>query len=135
MTVKAHPDGPVGGAYLSFNSSSVGPDKFWEAVDLWHSIIPEIVDAGATALYQIMDGMFVLLSITAPNLAQDEVTKLLSPLVDDLNQRQVQYVLLPSLSNSFYNHFAASFGPLPYGPIPVSDVISSRLIPRSVMVE
>ncbi|KAH8896878.1 FAD-binding domain-containing protein [Thozetella sp. PMI_491] len=135
MTVKAHQDGPVSGAYMSFNASSVGFDKFWEGVDAFHALLPSVVDAGATALYQIMDGSFVLLTMTAPNLSQGEVLEFLAPLVSKLDNNGVPYVLVPNSFDHFYDQFSAMFAPLPFGPIPVSDIISSRLIPRSTITE
>lgn len=135
MTVRAHTDGPVGGAYLTFDASVMGADKFWACVEIFHALLPSATDAGATALYQIMNGTFVLLTMTAPGLAQTDIVHLLSPLTTALDASKAPYTFVPTVAASFYDHFAPTFGPLPFGPIPVSDVISSRLIPRSVVTE
>ena len=77
VTLKAHADGQVGGTYLTFNSSGIGLDLFWEAVETFHALLPSVVDAGAAALYQIADRRFLLLSLTAPGLSRAEVIQLL----------------------------------------------------------
>lgn len=133
MTVKAHPDGSVTGAYLSFNSSSVGSDVFWEAVDLFHASLPTIVDAGATAVYQITDGMFVLQALTAPDLTKTKAVELLSPLLAGLNKRQIPFEFVPTVFDNFYDHFDKWWGPLPYGPYvssPGSNVGNILLAPN-----
>ncbi|KAB5525547.1 hypothetical protein GE09DRAFT_1178214 [Coniochaeta sp. 2T2.1] len=132
VTIRAHPDGPVGGAFLTFNTS-MGADKFWDCVWVFHSLLPSVVDAGATALYQIMGGTFTLLTMTAPGLTESEVISLLSPLTAALGSEV--YTFVPTVSKTFYEHSAPSFGPLPFGPIPASDIVSSRLIPRSVVTK
>jgi hypothetical protein len=78
---------------------------------------------------------FTLASLTAPGLTQAEVLTLLSPLTKVLDKLKMPYVLVPTYFNNFYDHFAASFGPLPMGSIPIADMISSRLIPRSTLAE
>lgn len=38
-------------------------------------------------------------------------------------------------SPNYLTHYASEYGPLPYGPIAASSLLSSRLIPRSVVVD
>ncbi|KAB5554344.1 hypothetical protein GE09DRAFT_124402 [Coniochaeta sp. 2T2.1] len=100
---------------------------------VFHSLLPSDVDAGATALYQIMGETFSLLTMTAPGLTQSEVISLLSQLMASLGSEE--YTFVPTVSKTFYEHFAPSFGPLPFVPIPASDIVSSRLFPRFVVTK
>lgn len=137
VTVRAHEDGVVGGALLAFDAASKGVEAFWEAVGGFHARLPYLVGRGATALYQMTAGSFALVALTAPGVETTaQVTDdLLGPVVGKLQELGLPHVLVPTVSKSFYNHFAGVMSPLPYGPVPVSDIISSRLIPRKVMAE
>lgn len=135
MTLKLHADGPIGGAYLAFDSSTVGLDVFWEGVDLFHASLPPIVDTGSTILYQFTNGNFIIFALTSPDRDVAQVTQLLQPFINGLSARNITYQFVPSYHDNYYDHFASNFGPLPLGPFPVSQLTSSRLIPREAMAK
>ncbi len=133
MTTRLLPDGPIGGGYLGFNSSSIGPDAFWDAIALFHAALPKIVDTGATVLYSITNDAFTLLALTAPDRSASQVTDLLTPLFGQLDQSHVPYVWKPSSASNYLDHYSSLFGPLPWGSLPTSELLSSRLIPRAAI--
>ncbi len=133
LTMKLHPEGPIGGASFSFNSSSAGLDAFWQAVDVFHTSLGPIVDDGSTFLYQITNTSLTAYSLTSPNRTKEQVTALLAPLMSALADRQIPYSYNPTSFPSYYEHYDSYYGPLPLGTFPVSQVTSSRLIPRSIV--
>lgn len=133
LTTKLHPEGQVGGATFSFNSSGIGLDAFWKAVDVFHASLGPIVDDGSTFLYKLSNTSLTAFSVTSPNRTKEQVTTLLSPIMSALTDRQIPYSYNPTSFPSYYEHFDAYFGPLPLGNFPVSQVTSSRLLPRSVV--
>jgi len=84
-------------------------------------------------LYQITQGTFAIVALTAPNMTKPQVGELLSPFLTGLDQQKVSYQYAPSYFDNYYDHFAANFGPLPFGPFPASELTSSRLIPRDTL--
>ncbi|KAK5992006.1 Bifunctional decalin synthase calF [Cladobotryum mycophilum] len=133
LTTKLHPDGPVGGAGLTFNDSTVGNDNFWLGVSDWFKAMPAFVDGGNTALYELEKGIFTAYAITAPDCNATQVAALLAPFLSKLKSRGIAYTFTPTSSPSFLDHFEHYLGPLPYGSFPVSQITSSRLIPRSTI--
>jgi hypothetical protein len=133
LTVKIHKDGPIGGAFLAFSAAEIGLESFWKAVDFFHASLPPIVDTGATVLYQFTQGTFVIVSLTAPERTKSQVEDLLSPFTTGLSNLKVPYQFVPSYFDNYYDHFSASFGPLPFGPFSVSQLTSSRLIPKAAL--
>jgi len=63
MTAKAHPDSTVGGASLLFLSSSTTTDKFYAAIDKFHTLLPAMVDAGAMVVYYFTNTFSRLLQL------------------------------------------------------------------------
>lgn len=133
LTTRLHPDGPVGGAGLSFDDSSVGNDAFWHAIGSWHTHLAPIIDAGNVVTYMVLKNAFILYSLTAPNHTAAAVSSLLAPFLADLTARNISYTFTPKSAPTFLDHFSRDFGPLPYGPFPVSQLTGSRLLPRALV--
>ena len=68
-----------------------------------------------------------------PGGNSSDVDELIRPLLDNLDDLGVPYTYTSRSLPSFYDHFAADFGPLPYGPYPTSTLFSDRLFPRAVV--
>jgi hypothetical protein len=130
VTLKLHPDGPVGGAGLTFNDSHVGNDAFWRAIGAWHTALPPIVDDGSVVTYMLLNGVFTIYSVTAPGRTAAQVSALFAPFLAELTSRNISYTFTPKEVPTFLDHFERDFGPLPYGPFPVSQLTGSRLLPR-----
>lgn len=132
MTTKLHKDGPVAGASLTFTTASITNQQFWDGINAFHALLEPIVDDGNSILYQITNTTFAAYSVNAPDKTNDYVTALLKPLSAKLTALGISFTSTPSYFDTYYDHYAYYYGPLPYGPFGVSELTSSRLIPRTV---
>lgn len=134
VTFKAHQDTYIGGATLSFLTSSNPTELFYEAIDAFHEKLPAMVDAGAMVVYYFDSSFFQISPISAYNKTQSEVESLLAPFVSLLSSMGVNYTVNYGQSATYWDHYNTYFGPLPYGDIQVGIAqYGGRLIPRSVV--
>ncbi len=133
MTVRAHPDGPIGGGYLSFNDSSVGHEAFWDAIGAFQSFVPTVAKDGVSVLYSMYNHSFSMFSLTAPDRTVGQVSAFMAPVLAELDRRAVPYTFKPRSWPTFLQYFGTDMGPLPYGPYSSGQVTGSRLIPRSIL--
>ncbi|KAI4242030.1 MAG: hypothetical protein L6R40_004257 [Gallowayella cf. fulva] len=133
MTVRAHQDGPVGGALLSFTSQGISKDTYYKAIAAFQSQLPALVDSGATAIYIITAAGFNIAPITAPDKSAAEVTRMLDPYTKTLKSLNITYSINVTSESTFLGHFDKYFGPLPYGSYPTAQLLGGRLVPRSVV--
>ncbi|PCG96567.1 FAD-binding, type 2 [Penicillium occitanis (nom. inval.)] len=133
-TIKAHPDATIGGAGLQFLSSGTTPDIFYEAVSQFHSLLPAMIDAGATVIYEIASSFFALNPVTAYNKTSADVQTLLTPFLNVLDDLNITYAVSYTQYNSYYDHYNKYMGPLPYGNLGVGEYqYGGRLIPRDTL--
>ena len=135
LTSKAHVDGLVGGAALTFDLAEHFEDKTWDAVNDWHKALPAIVDTGAMVDYVIQNNSFSFLGLCAPGSPATEVSSLLEPFTTSLKSRGVPYSLNVTEHSTYLEYINHYYGPLPNGFITDSNLIGSRLIPRSRVLE
>lgn len=133
LTVRAHQDGAVGGAALSFASDGISKDTYWKAIAAWQAQLPAIVDAGATAIYIMTPAAFEIVPLTAPGKSAAEVTAMLDPFTKKLTELKITYSCNVTSEPTFLGHFTKYFGPLPYGAYPTAQLLGGRLVPRSVV--
>ena len=132
VTVKAFPDGPIGGASLSF-ASSISQDTYWDAINAFHSSLPTWVDQGGSAAYTITNESFYLQPATFPGLSTTGVMALLQPLISHFESLEIHYSVNFTYFPSYLAHFSHYYGPLPYGIYPSAQVQGGRMIPHSVV--
>lgn len=133
MTVKIYPESRIGSAAFSFNStSSPSNSSYSAAVQAWWQFLPSLVDTGATVLFAVESSKFFLETFTAPNKTADQVSRMFGPYLSQLDKLSVKYTFKPSVSPTYYQHYNATNGPLPYGNYPVTMLFNSRLIPRAI---
>lgn len=133
MTVRAHQDGAVGGAQLSFASGGISKDTYWKAIAAWQAQLPAIIDAGATSIYVMTPAAFQIAPLTAPGKSAAEVDKMLGPFTKQLTALNITYTLNVTSESTFLGHYTRYFGPLPFGPYPTAQLLGGRLVPRSVV--
>lgn len=104
LTSKAHPDAVVSGASLIFYSSSTRTDVFYDAIESFHSLLPNMVDAGAMVVYYFSNAFFEISPITAYGKTKAEVQAILTPLVASLNKLNITYTLTYSESATYVDH-------------------------------
>jgi FAD/FMN-containing dehydrogenase len=135
VTLKVFPDGPIAAAGITFSiSTSPSEDAFWRAIHEFHKLLPGWMDQNATAPYFIASGAFFLQPLTLPDRPVQDVTALVQPFVDTLNELNITHTLNVTSFPSFLTLFANYYGPMPYGIYTHSQTQVSRLMPRSALL-
>ncbi|RWA07531.1 hypothetical protein EKO27_g7560 [Xylaria grammica] len=135
MTSRLHEDGLVGGGYLSFDDTTIGNDKFWEAVAQFNSRLPSISDhGGVTVAYSLTNHAFAIYNLFADGQGADAVRDILNPYLSDLDQLGVAYNVSTHESLSFLEQLRRDYGPFPDGPFTTTAILGGRLIPRGVVL-
>ncbi|KAH7318998.1 hypothetical protein BKA65DRAFT_599150 [Rhexocercosporidium sp. MPI-PUGE-AT-0058] len=132
LTTKLYKDTPTVGAQIFFNSTSAPGSTFWEAAEKFHGGLEPIVDSGAVALFAVTNGTF-LAYVTAPSHTEAQIASQLKFITGFLDSKNATYTLKITSDPSYFDHFVRFYGPLPGGIWETSHLISSRLIPRSVV--
>ncbi|KAJ5658879.1 hypothetical protein N7507_005330 [Penicillium longicatenatum] len=134
MTVKAHQDATIGGGALEFTAAGVTPEVFLEGVSLFHHLLPQMIDSGASVIYEMTSSFFAISPLTAYNQTSDDVKAILRPFVSGLAQLNITAQVAYTQYDSYYDHYNKYMGPLPYGNLAVSSYqYGGRLIPRNVL--
>ncbi|KAH8682945.1 hypothetical protein BGZ60DRAFT_368557 [Tricladium varicosporioides] len=135
MTVKTYPDAMVSGAGLQFAAAYTTADKFYEAIDKFHTLLPAMVDNGTMVVSYFTDTFFIINPMTAYNKTKADVQAILAPFVSVLNSLSIPFSVSYTEFATYYQHYETYMGPLPYGNIGAEEYqFGSRLVPRSVVV-
>ena len=135
LTVRAHPDGAVGGASLAFSTAGIEKDDFWAFFRIWQDLLPSLADAGGTAGFAVTKDAFFIAPITLPSWSRQQVSDFIAPLVDNLDQIGAQYALDVTSEPTFLDHYSKYGGPLPQGPYTIHHLFGGRMIPRAIVRE
>jgi hypothetical protein len=136
LTAKVYPDAMVGGASLVLYSASTTIDNFYAAVEAFHSLLPDMVDAGAMVVYYFTNKFLKIAPLTAYGKSETQVKVIMSDLVAALNKLDIPYTLTYSQSAGYIDHYNTYFGPLPFGNIEVGIAqYGGRLIPRTAVLD
>ncbi|PVH85595.1 FAD/FMN-containing dehydrogenase [Cadophora sp. DSE1049] len=134
MVAKVYPDTIVSGASMSFTSTEISADTFYQATEKFHSLLPDIVDAGAMVIYYFTNVGFQIQPLTAYNKTSDDVKNMLGPFTICLDELGITYNVSYTQSSTYMEHFNTYLGPLPYGNIEVGIAqYGGRLIPRTAI--
>ncbi|KAK1637103.1 hypothetical protein BDP81DRAFT_460692 [Colletotrichum phormii] len=135
LTVRAYPDGSIGGATLAFSTAGVEKDDFWNFFKSWQDLLPSLTAAGGTAGYAVTKDAFFIAPITLPRWTKEQVSGLISPLVERLDELGIMYMLEVTSTLTFLDHYRKHGGPLPRGPYTIHHLFGGRMIPRSTVEE
>lgn len=91
LTVKAYPEEHTAAAQLSFVSTSVSQDAFYEAVEAVNNAMPALSEAGGVAIYVVQSIGFSLLPAMLPNSSQAHLDALLKPALAKLQSLNITY--------------------------------------------
>lgn len=131
MTVKVFPDVVVGGASVFFESSATTLDIFYSAIDTFHALLPDMVDAGCMVVYYFTDAFFEIAPLTAYGQTAAEVTEILSAFISALKVLNINATVSYTESVTYQEHYNTYFGPLPFGNIEIGIAqYGSRMITR-----
>ena len=135
MTVRAHPDGVVGGASLTLPQAGITNDTFWSAVENFQSGLPQLTENGAVIIYSVAPENFVVNSMTFPGSNESAVRSELAYFTDYLDAQQLPYTLNVTSYPKYIDHFNEYWGPLPEGNFNPLSFLASKLVPRSTIEE
>jgi len=102
MTVRAHPTYPVTAMNMTFTygDNGVSKEDFYSVVALFLTTLPVIVDTGASVIWLVAGNMFVITPVVAPNQSIEQVTALLKPTTDKLNELGISFFQSPHFRSS-----------------------------------
>ncbi|KAI1863000.1 hypothetical protein JX265_009046 [Neoarthrinium moseri] len=136
LTVKAHADSKVGGAFLIFLADKNDPETFYNAIRVFHDMLPRFVDAGTMVVYTFTKSYFIMSPVTAYNKSKAQVQGIVGPFIREVKALGLLHYNFFTESDSYYDHYNTFFGPLPYGLIKIGgSQYAGRLIPRSVITD
>ena len=91
-TIKAHADFKVSTASLDFkHGDGVSQDALWDAVAIFVTTLPSLVDSDVYVVYALIENMFDFLPIIAPGVPLEQLKQLLGPVFAKLGQRGIPY--------------------------------------------
>ena len=130
LTARAHVDGPVSGANLTFSSAGLPAETYYAAVTAWHENLPRLVDAGAMTVYYITRAAFTLTPFTGPGIPASRARELLQPFLDTLEKLGIEYNMTgPRDFAAYLDEYNTFQLPLQVGVAQYG----GRMIPRSVV--
>ncbi|KAF9874488.1 FAD binding domain-containing protein [Colletotrichum karsti] len=134
VTVRAYPDASVGGVGLQTAASYTTQEKWWQMLDAFHSLLPNMTDQGAMVVFLYSSSIFAINPLTAYNKTADEAKAILQPFLDVLADLAIPYSSSATDYTNYRDHYNKWMGPLPYGHVEVESYnFGSRLVPRSVL--
>ncbi|KAK6082379.1 long-chain-fatty-acid-CoA ligase [Seiridium cupressi] len=132
VTLRAFPDGPVGGAAVIFDRTEMSNDTFWQAFTYFQESLPGINAGGAQSAFATLPTQFYLQAVTRPDYTEAQMRDLMSNFTTKLDSLKIDYNLTITSLPTYLDHFVAYFGPAPWGPYVVGELMTGRLIPRAV---
>ncbi|KAI4623422.1 hypothetical protein J4E80_003232 [Alternaria sp. BMP 0032] len=132
VTLRAFPDGPVGGASIIFDRSQMSNDTFWEAFTYFQEALPGLNAGGAQSSFATLPLQFYLQAVTRPDYTKDQMRDLLSEFTTKLDSLNIDYNLTITSTPTYLDHFVTYFGPAPWGPYVIGELMTGRLIPLEV---
>lgn len=91
MTVRVYPDMPSSAANLTITNQRIYDDAFYAAVQTVLTTLLSIVDAGATVVYLLAYGLFLVQPVNALGISKAQLQTLLSPTLNYLQQQNIHY--------------------------------------------
>ncbi|KAI1391385.1 uncharacterized protein F4822DRAFT_184412 [Hypoxylon trugodes] len=127
MAVRAYPETQVAAAKLSFSSDGVPLDTFYDAIKTVLLGYPVMNNAGVGSLWSVINGVFEIQPIIAPSLTVDELTDLLRPSLDALDESGISYDFKSENYPSYFDSYEAMSPQYEISPL---THVNSRFIPR-----
>ena len=133
LTSKAHPDFVTAGANLTFTNANISQDTYYDAIGAYHALLPGIVDAGAMSVWSFTNTSFFINALTGPNMTAREMSALLKPFTDILNNLHITYNVLVKEFPTYLDEFNAIINQIFVGNSIGIAQYGGWLIPRSVV--
>lgn len=130
VTIRAFPDGIVGGAQLSFSRDQVSSNVVYDMLGHIFDLTPALIDAGMQVGWLVTRSSFSINPLTAPGFTSDQVRTALKPFTTKLDEAGITYDFRPTSFPTYKEHYETYMGPTPEGPYGIGDMPGSRFIPR-----
>ncbi|KAI9148342.1 VAO-type flavoprotein oxidase [Paramyrothecium foliicola] len=132
QTVKAHTDGPVAGASLTFNRTD--DNSYWAAIQSWQEHLLEF-DAipGFTSFFGFTNERFDLYSGIFIDAEESDIEDVLASFISELKKLRIPYSYSTTGYPNFFQHIVHYTPGFPLGIYTTNSVLGGRLIPRSVV--
>ncbi|KAK1224001.1 hypothetical protein PQX77_013120 [Marasmius sp. AFHP31] len=126
VTVKVFPDVPLTLGFLNF--SEIHPEAYWRAVATYNTIIPDLTSTRTTVLAFYDNNTFGINPIVAINQTEQELTAMIRPFLDSLDDLDIQY----DFSTRSGAHYLDVLGIMANILPNVGDLLlATRLLPQS----
>ncbi|KAJ5632856.1 hypothetical protein N7490_009195 [Penicillium lividum] len=133
QTTKAHPDGIVAGASLTFQNNGDN-GTYWAAVEAWHKQLLVWDDLpGISNYFGITSDLFTLYSAALPDQPESAIAAQFDPFIQELEELGLTYTYETNEQPTYYDHFAYYTPDLPYGDYLTNSTIGGRLIARDTV--
>lgn len=133
--VKAYPSVTTGGGTIIIVAALTTQENYTAAVSAFHSMLPAMIDLGATVSYQLSSSFFAIDPVTLINSNASYVENVvMAPWLAKLSELGITPYTQAFTTLPYYDHYAEYIGPLPEGHLDVETYqFGSRLIPRSLL--
>ncbi|KAJ7920489.1 hypothetical protein B0H13DRAFT_1708620 [Mycena leptocephala] len=130
VTVKAFQDLPVTIASINFTSEGISQNTYWQAIDAYQASTPALTDAKVWGMAQYTAATFMLNPVFGVNKSSSEVSALIRPFLDTLDNLGVNYVT----ATNTYSGYLEGYNTLTFlKHFTIADIlVGSRLLPRSL---
>ncbi|GAB7360903.1 hypothetical protein MBLNU230_g0889t1 [Neophaeotheca triangularis] len=129
LTAKAHPDCMISGFNMTFTSSNISQDAYYEAIGTFHASLEPMVDAGITSVWFFTNETFTISPLTAPEISVEQLKRYLAPLENKLTELAIPHTSHYETFPGFLQFYDAMQGPIDVGIAQYG----GRLVPRSVV--
>lgn len=114
------------------SSNGNSTDRVFDAVDVFHAALPELIDFGTMVIYYFTTEYLSISALTAYNKTQAELEQAIQPFLSALGGLGLHHSVNYTENPTYYDHYSAYWGPLPDGWIQVGTAnFGGRLISRS----
>ncbi|RAL00768.1 FAD-dependent oxidoreductase [Aspergillus ibericus CBS 121593] len=131
MTSKLHDSTPTSGLNLTFTNSGISQDTFFEAVTLYHTLLPSIVDAGVMSIWYFTNTTFYISPLTGPGIPLSTLRSLVAPFEAGLTKLGIQYTLVAKEFDTYLEQFNTMESEIAVGKAQYG----GWLIPRDVVTQ
>ncbi|KAI3327076.1 FAD-binding domain-containing protein [Xylariaceae sp. AK1471] len=133
MVTRVYPDGPLGGASLSFDVDSAGgTDEFWDGVAVFQSALGPLVDGGAVISYALLPTALQVYGIAIEGGNESVIDQALKPVTTALAQLGIPLNVTKTIHSGFLSFFNQYFLQA-VTTTPQAQITGGRLVPRSLI--
>lgn len=134
MKYKAHPDNAFSSLTLSYDTSHVANNTHYEAINWFHSFLPELTSQGISVVWFFTAASLTLSPVTAPNINSTELKEVMKPLESKLETLNINFTAKYTDFDRFLTYYQGTANP--DQPIDVGIAqYGGRLIPRSALTD